>query len=436
MMGKVLATAVLGLSLLGACASETPPPSGARPSPAFGAGGVAGALAKPPVTASPTPAAPMPGFNSQPGGFGTNPPGVIPVMGMLPAGGAGGMMTEDCGSTDISNPRVQPVVWLVLDGSGSMADPLVPTASSDPTLPPTGTSRWDTLRPALMDPTSGVVKVLEPLVKFGMVMFDGPLPGGAAGTLQTLPDGGPATGMPPTNECPRLAVIEPALNNFAALDAMIPMLPPGGSTPTHRAMEQVLSHLPANLLVPDGSVDPVYVVLATDGAPNDFCADAMAGGGLGGLLGGGGGGQAQQQMVVSLTQQMAMKGVPVYVISLAANDPVLSSHLASVAQAGGTMKPPFTPQNKDQLVATFQQIIGPEALCTVKLTKGWGVMPTAACMGTVAINGEKLDCESDNGWRLRDPKTIEVTGSACDRFKKLNNARLTASFPCEVQIAG
>ena len=435
MIGKVFAGAVLGLSLLGACASEvpqtmrnptfTPPPSS----------GAAGRSAAPPTGTTTSP--PLAGGGPSWGGS-NNQPGVAMVVGQFPMGGSGAMMTEDCGSTDINNPRVQPVVWLVIDGSASMAEPLVPTVSTDPTLPPTGTSRWDTLRPALMDQMAGVVKVLDPLVKFGMVMYDGPLPGGGGGLANpTLADGGPSAGMPPTNECPRLTVIEPALNNFAMLDAAIPAIPPGGSTPTHKAMEQVLSHLPATIAGPDVMVDPVYVVLATDGAPNDYCADA-AGGGLGGLFGGGPGGGANQyqQMVVSLTQQMAMRGVPVYVISLAANDAGLSSHLAQVAQAGGTMKPPFTPQSKDQLVATFQEIIGPEALCTVKLTKGWGVMPSAACMGTVSINGQKLDCDSDNGWKLRDPKTIEVTGTACEMFKKINNAHLTANFPCETQIAG
>jgi len=350
----------------------------------------------------------------------------IAGSGSLGSRGTGVPKADNCGSGDFIGGRVTPVVWLVLDGSGSMADPLM--SSADPNMPATGASRWDSLRPALMDPMGGVVKSLDPLVKFGMVMFDGPL-GGAPGTTQTLPDGGPATGMPPTDECPRLTVVEPALNNFSVLDPLIPSVPPGGSTPTHKAMEQVLSHLPANLQVPDGSVDPVYVVLATDGAPNDFCA------GAGGFNPFQMGPDPIQEMVVSLTGQMAMKGVPVYVISLAAGDQRLASHLAAVAQAGGTGLPPFTPQNKDALVKTFMDIIGPEVLCSVKLTQGWGVMPQNACMGSVELNGKKLDCNSDNGWKLSDSKTIEITGTACEEFKKTNNVRLTAFFPCEIQVA-
>lgn len=423
MLGKVFASALLGLGLLGACSSEAPAPT--RP------GGTTPITPTMPGVRPPTTGTMTPGVTRtmpMPGSFGSNPNGIMPIAGggSFGASGTGAPATETCGATDIVTGRVTPVVWLVLDGSGSMADPLMSTG--DPTVVAAGGSRWDALRPALMDPAGGVVKTLDPLVKFGMVLYDGPL-GGAVGTTATLPDGGPATGAPPTDECPRLVVVEPALNNFSALDPLIPMLPPGGSTPTHKAMAQVLSHLPANLQVPDAMVDPVYVVLATDGAPNDFCAGADP---LAGLLTGGG---DYQGMVVSLTQQMAAKGVPVYVISLAANDALLSSHLSQVAQAGGTMKPPFTPQNKDQLVETFKQIIGPDVLCTVKLTQGFGVMPHVACMGSVMIAGEKLECNSDNGWKLKDPKTIEITGTACEKFKMMNNARLTAFFPCEIQVA-
>lgn len=339
--------------------------------------------------------------------------------------GQGGAKSEDCGSADIPTNRFQPTVWLVIDGSGSMADPLVESADSTP--PPAGSSRWDALRPALLDPTAGVVAALDKLVRFGMVMYDGPL-GSSRGTTVTLPDGGPATGMPPTDECPRLVTVEPALNNFAALDSLIPMLPPGGSTPTHKALAQVLSHLPAATMLPDGTVEPTYVVLATDGAPNDYCR------GMGGNPFGGVGADPIQEEVVRLTTQMAAQGIPVYVISLAANDQRLSTHLADVARAGGTMKPAFTPQDKAQLVQTFLDIIGPEIGCVVKLTAGHGVMPNAACLGTVKLNDQALACDNDNGWRLIDSKTIEITGTACEEYKTQNNARLTAYFPCELQI--
>jgi hypothetical protein len=96
------------------------------------------------------------------------------------------------------------------------------------------------------------------------------------------------------------------------------------------------------------------------------------------------------------------------------------------------MKPPFTPMNKGELVQTFRDIIGPDVFCDVPV-RGFGIMESVACMGTVKLNGEPLEC-GDNGWRLKDANTIEITGTACERFQKENNATITANFPCEVII--
>ncbi|HKU36936.1 MAG TPA: hypothetical protein VJR89_02280, partial [Polyangiales bacterium] len=200
MTGKVLASAVLGLALLCACGSETKDPVFDRTGPLPRTGPGSSTL---PNTGTPTsPGGPI--TPAMPGNFGSNPDGLAQIAGTgsFGASGSGASKTETCGATDITNGRVQPKVWLVIDGSGSMADPLM--APADPQMPVAGPSRWDSLRQALMDPNGGVVPTLEKLVQFGMVMYDGPL-GGGIGTTQTLPDGGPATGMPPTDECPRLA---------------------------------------------------------------------------------------------------------------------------------------------------------------------------------------------------------------------------------------
>jgi hypothetical protein len=55
----------------------------------------------------------------------------------------------------------------------------------------------------------------------------------------------------------------------------------------------------------------------------------------------------------------------------------------------------------------------------------------AACSGKVTLNGKDLECDSDNGWRLVDDNTFELTGSACTSF--LGSASsVYAMFPCEV----
>lgn len=401
-MGKILLSSFMGLFLLGACAQETAPTPG-RP----GGRGTTGSSIRPGGSSSL-------GARGGAGSSSLSKPGSVPgqVAGVIPVAGAGSQDNGDtCGQGMLNNPRVTPVVWLVIDGSGSMAEPF-----GDIT-------RWEALRTALMDPVGGVVPSLESQVKFGMVMYDGPLPGGG---MMTLPDGGPATGAPPTEECPRIATVEPALMNFAAIEAMYPTLAPGGSTPTDKALAQVQSHLPQTLPAPDSVEDPVYVVLATDGAPNDFCS--MGGGGFFG----GGDPNAPANNVIAITQAIAGVGIPTYVISLAAGDAMLAAHLDQVAAAGATTLPPFTPMNKEALVQTFSDIIGPEVFCEIPV-RGFGIMESVACAGTVMLNGEKLDC-GDNGWRLKNPNLIEITGTACDKFRMENNARVTANFPCEVII--
>ncbi|HKU42475.1 MAG TPA: vWA domain-containing protein [Polyangiales bacterium] len=350
------------------------------------------------------------------GGAGTSGSGAIPAA-TSGAGGGSSAAFDECFSIDVRS-QVTPTVWLLIDGSGSMADPFGPPDPPPPGAPDAGVlpspTRWDALRETLLDPATGVVPKLAHEIKFGMVMYDGPL-GGAP--IQTLPDGGPATGMPPTTECPRLATVEPKLDNLDAFNAAFPAIAPGGSTPTHKALAHLISRQP-----PAGSAaDPTYVVLATDGAPNDFCSADMN---LGGIFG-------QPSMipdeVIQLTQQLAMQGTPMYVISLAASDQLLSEHLAKVASAGGTNMSVYTPETKDRLVDTFRQLINPSVLCTIRLPKPRALRD--ACMGRVKLNDETLECDGPNGWKLRDSMTLELTGAACETFKA-GAAHVEAAFPC------
>jgi|GEM_PF-5335283 len=54
------------------------------------------------------------------------------------------------------------------------------------------------------------------------------------------------------------------------------------------------------------------------------------------------------------------------------------------------------------------------------------------CQMTVQLNGETLDCKVDDGWRLKDPRTIEVTGEPCERYRADVNAELSVDIPCEL----
>jgi hypothetical protein len=315
-----------------------------------------------------------------------------------------GLKDGQCAKQNIVTNRVVPTVWLVLDGSGSMVDFLGDT------------SRWNALRAALMDPTDGVVKSLENDVAWGMVIYDGATPGDIQ---QPLPDGGIAMfSAPPATTCPRLVTVEPAMANFAMLDMNYAGSPLGGSTPTDKALDAVISHLPANTdPVLDGKVNPTIVVLATDGAPNNLCTldPTMI---------------DVAPLVVNAVSTLAGNNIKTYVISLANGDMLLTQHLEQVAAAGGTGLAPFLPANKAELVQTFKDIIGPAAACDVVLNGE--VKAGIECMGTIKINGVALPCNDPNGWMLKDPSTISITGTACEEYRNNLSAILEADFPCEV----
>jgi hypothetical protein len=201
------------------------------------------------------------------------------------------------------------------------------------------------------------------------------------------------------------------------------MLPLGGSTPTDKAIEAVIAHLPdnGNAQVLDGRSNPTIVVLATDGAPNDLCGGGGIFGGLGNDV---------RPNVIAAVNKLAAAEIKTYVISLAGGDAMLTQHLTDVATAGKTGLPPFIPMNKDQLVQTFRDIIGPGAACDVVLNGK--VKMGSECKGKILINGKELPCNDPNGWKMKDASTVSIQGSACEQYKADRQSFLQADFPCDL----
>ena len=291
-------------------------------------------------------------------------------------------------------------VWMVVDGSGSMVESL-----GDKT-------RWVALREALLDNMAGVIRAL-PQARWGLALYDGPLPGGSGEVM--LPDGGVAKpALPPATTCPRLITVDPKSDNFAAINAAYPLDPLGGSTPTDRALSAVSAKILAGgTRVPDSM--PTIVVLATDGAPNDFCSTDTSFP------------PDTRPNVIAAAQKLAQAGVKTYVISLAGDDQVLTDHLNQVAQAGGTNKP-FVPANKTQLIDALRQIVSSEPNCDVSLNQE--IEPLRACDGSVQIAGKELTCNGADGFGLRDPSTLRLSGAACTAYKADPKA-LKVSYPCD-----
>jgi hypothetical protein len=321
-------------------------------------------------------------------------PGIMQIAGSAAAAAdpTTGLPSGTCANALADTAPVTPVIWLIVDGSSSMNQNFA-----------NGQSRWVSLRSTLMD-KGGIVDSLQSVAEFGMVIYSG--------------------GAEDPAQCVKLVTVQPALDNFAALDAAYPQMPLGMGTPTDKALDHVVTSLPVvTQSVLDTKNKPIYVVLATDGQPNDNCGS-----------GGGGGGNSTvvQQRVIDVVTKGTLGGMQMYVISMAGGDTMLQQHLAMVAKATASQTPPFVPATKDDLVNNFRKIVG-GASCQIDLHGK--VMDGQECAGKVTLNGLDLKCASDNGWRLLDTDTLELTGSACTSF--IGSASMvSASFPCEVFSPG
>jgi hypothetical protein len=301
-----------------------------------------------------------------------------------------------------------PTIWLLIDGSGSMAEALQPSQ----------TTRWDALRAALFG-SGGIVPELENDVRWGMMIFDGTLPGGMP---SLLPDGGPASGVPPA-ECFRLTRSEPKLGNAASLMQQYAALAPGGSTPTHYAFQELLKATSASAAAAGDVASGDIIVLASDGAPNDFCAmnplDTAST-------------NEPASRVVELVRALSAKGTQTYVISLAAGDQVLQAHLEEVARAGDTGRPPMLATSPAQLLEGLRAVRAPALGCEFWLDGK--VALDKQCQIAVAMDGKRLSCSGTEGFTFADASTLRLTGAACDAYRASAQAQVNLDFPCDVFV--
>lgn len=312
-----------------------------------------------------------------------------PTVSRPPATTAGNGAPTTCAEGFARVTLVTPTVWLVIDGSSSMTTEFAG-----------GVDRWQTLRSTLMGPM-GVVPSLQHNVSFGMVIY---------------------SGGDESKQCVNLVTSPPALDNFATLDAAYPSSPLGRGTPTDKALEHVFTQLPVlNVASPDANDGPIYVVLATDGAPNDMCS--MGGGAIDGDA-------VVEQRVVDVATRATAMGAKLFVVSLAGSDTRLQTHLEAVAAVTESKHPPFVPATQAELIAALRMIVG-GGTCQLKLNGS--VAAGQECQGQVLLNGTAVACGAANGWQLSDSSTLQLTGTACDSFLA-QQSTLQASFPCGVFV--
>lgn len=314
---------------------------------------------------------------------------------------------SSCASTDINASRVLPSVMLLVDGSQSMqmaygdapdggvADPMMPA--------PGAQSRWSAVRQALVDPVDGVVTQLEGLVRFGLAVY---------GTAPTCP-------LP-------LGTIDPQTNNYMAINAGLPQAPPGLTTPTGVALDQIVDLLPDPKNNLDQTIGPQIIILATDGDPNACELVPFA------PL------EPNYEPSIQAAMKAQQKNLRMYVISVGQD--AAAAHLQEMANLGAGMDRAaspgadvYYPEDPAGLAATLEALIGDELSCDLALD-GKGVKVGSECGGTVKLNGAELECNGADGWVLTDPRTITLQGASCESFKNASDALLTANFPCDLLV--
>jgi hypothetical protein len=245
----------------------------------------------------------------------------------------------------------QPRIAFVVDGSGSMCEPFG------------GSTRWQELRTALLSPqesaSPGLITRLHERAEFGMFIYSGSIdPALAGGLLAGGGSGCSFAGGGGGGECPNLVEVQPAIGNAGAISQAFPMREIGGSTPTDKAMNHVVDQMIASLqTVTDPAMHPQYIILATDGQPNDICMGGVGGDGL-----------AQQQGVLMAADRAAAAGITTFVISLAGGDMALEQHLTQVAQHGDPNNPAahsFTPLTPQDLIDTLVMLLGTAFGCNI-----------------------------------------------------------------------
>ena len=417
MFGLRGALALLATVLLGSCSADAPTTTRRPPSFTPGAGGGAG------------------GSSSLGGGtagnFGNGSAGNAMGGSSVNTGGTG----HACADAMVQTAIAEPDILFVVDGSGSMCETFG------------GSTRWTALRTALLDKTNGLIYRLQQTVDFGMVLYDGTIdPILALTAIAGGPMNNPACSAmyidaKATGDCPQLIKVPVAKNNAMAIDTAFPATELGGSTPTDRAMNSAVDDLIAmRVNDPDTKPHPQYIILATDGSPNDICMNGM-----------GGDGSAQKAGVIAAVDRAAMSHITTFVISLAGNDAGLQAHLDEVAKHGdptNTMAHTFTPMSPMDLVSALAAIVGGAVGCDVILN---GMVSTGSeCRGHVKVNGAELPCcqadatgamkcggmpaDPADGWLLKDPSTVTLVGPSCTAFLENPEALLTASFPCDIFV--
>jgi hypothetical protein len=217
-------------------------------------------------------------------------------------------------------------------------------------------------------------------------------------------------------QCPMLTSVPPALNNYAAIDAVYGPEQPIDETPTGESLAAVAMDLAAF-----AEPGPKGIVLATDGQP-DTCAEPNP--------------QNGEPESLQAAQDAYAMGIETFILSVGPD--VAQNHLQEMANVGKGLAPDaanpapyWQALDPQQLVDAFNEIVGSFVSCNLAVD---GIVDLSQyCEGTVTIDGNVLECDVD--WTMPDESTLVLLGDACATLQDGGEHSVAATWPCgAVQI--
>jgi len=294
-------------------------------------------------------------------------------QGSASSDGATGSMSADADDTvgaacpmlnEVLMPRT-PTIHLVVDQSRSMSDDLG------------GQTRWNALRGALLDPTTGIIPTLQSSIRFGFTLY---------------------TGTP--TECPQIEGLPPEIDAFAAIAPIYNAARPEAETPTGESLDEA-----TQILIDDPAEGDKYLVLATDGEP-DTCAVPTPMN------------EAEQNVAraraLQAVQDAYAAGFQTFIISV--GDEIGADHVQDLANAGigaedGETAPFYSALDPESLRLAFESIVGDVRGCELTLASAIPNGAAASCV--VTLNDNPVPFDDPDGWALPNDTTIELRGSSC-----------------------
>jgi hypothetical protein len=272
--------------------------------------------------------------------------------------------------------------------------------SSSMNKPFDGGTRWEVLRSALLDETTGAVKQLESEVRFGIALYSSQNGYGRSGD----------------RTCPMLAGLDEIpidFGNYTRIRELFAAASPIDDTPTAESLAAVTDKLAA--LPVDG---PKAILLATDGEP-DTCADPDAHN------------ADTNRFAVDTARATYAAGISTYVLSVGTE--IAEQHLQDMANAGagvpdgGANAPFYRATDQAGLRAALGSIVESTQSCAFHLDGD--VSSAFVTDGTVKLDGQPITMGVD--WTLDANGDLVLLGARCDAVKA-GHHELSAEFPCVV----